>query len=532
MLVIACANVASLLIARGFGRQRELALRAALGAGRARVIRQLVTESLVLGVLGAVGGVAIARVAIALIITASPPDVPRLDRTTLDATVLLFTLGVASFSALLFGLLPAIQATRTDLRAALSGAGKGSTHGHATEAIRRALVAGQVACVVVLLAGVSLLIRSAINIERVPLGFRTDSVVTARVSLPAATYEEPARLTTAFSTLLQRLDESSGIITASLSSQVPLVPGGNGNGLIPEGRPVEPASIIPGRLAVVSSGYFETMGIRLTRGRTFSHADDERSPRVMIVSETLARRAFGDADPVGKRIACCDGTPEQPSFKTVVGVVADVRAGAAREVRNDFYLPLKQAPKDFFTWVQRTMIIAVRTESGEPAASVPAIREAVRSVDPTVAVHGVATMGARLRESTAQHRFNLRLLASLAFVALVVAAVGIYGVIAYFVAGRTREIGVRVALGAKSSAIVGLVLSQALAPLGVGAVAGLAGALAVTRLMRGWLFEVSPTDPIALAATLAVLAVVGIAASVVPSLRAARVHPVNALRVD
>jgi predicted permease len=382
----------------------------------------------------------------------------------------------------------------------------------------------------VLLVGAGLLIRSAVHLQNVHPGFDITGVLSARISLPASSYaghERPAR---AYERIVERLQGAPGVAGAALSSQAPLAGGGGSNGLIPEGRPLNMKSIINSQLQIITPGYFRTMRVPLRSGRAFTADDRRGAPRVMIVSETLARAAWPGEHPVGKRIACCEGAPDQPVWKTVVGVAADVRSrGPAAEPRPEFYLPMDQIPEEAWAWIQRTMTLMVRAEGVSAATLTPALREAVREVDPTLPVYNVATMSERLRQSTAQARFNTLLLSTLGGVGLLLAAVGIYGVIAYFVAQRTREIGVRMALGATGGDVLGLVLRQGMTAVVAGVAVGIPAALLAGRALRTMLFGVGAGDPVTLAAVVAVLLMVALVASGVPARRAVRIQPTEAL---
>jgi predicted permease len=531
VLLIACANVASLLLARGAARGRELAVRTALGAGRSRLVRQMLTESLLLAGLGALAGLAVGWAAVALILKGSPPGVPRLEQVTVGGPVLAFTASLALFTSLVFGLVPALRASRQDVRGDLGAGGRGGVLGGARDRLRRSLVAAEVALCLVLLAAAGLLIRSALKLQDVDPGFDPTGVLSARITLPPSAYpghERPAR---AFERMAERLRQAPGVASAAASSLVPMGGGGGGsNGLIPEGRPLELKGAIDATRYAVTPDYFQTMRIPLRRGRAFTAEDRRGAPRVMIVNETLARTAWPGQDPLGKRIVCCEGTPDNPGWKTVVGVAADVRTrGLGVEVRPEFYLPLDQIPPEAWDWMQRSMTLIARTPDVAPESLTPALRHAVREVDPTVPVFNVATMSSRIHGSTAQARFNTQLLTALGAVGLALAAVGIYGVIAYFVAQRTREIGVRMALGARGRDVVALVLRQALATVAVGIAIGIPAAVLAGRALGTMLFDVGSADPLTLTSVVAVLLVVAFVASGLPARRAVQVQPTEAL---
>jgi predicted permease len=531
VLVIACVNVANLLIARLAARSRELAIRAAIGAGRGRIVRQVLTESLVLAALGGASGLLIAWWAVPILVTSAPTGIPRLETTSLDTTVLLSALGLVFASTLLVGLLPSWQATGgRDLRTDL-GDGKGAGHSSLRPWIRQTLIAAQAALVLIVLAGAALLVRSAINLQQTPVGFDPTGILSARVALPASQYRGPEQVKATFRQLLERVSSSAMIEAAALDSQPPLVGGGGGsNGLIPEGRPDDISSIVQSRSHFVSPDYFKVMRMPLGAGRIFSEQDVRSAPLVMIINETLAREAFGGADPIGKRISCCEGKPGAPSWKIVVGVVADVRGrGPATPPGPEFYLPITQIPDVAWTWVQNTLNVVARSKTGDTAPIAGVIRDAVRNIDPSLPVFRVTTMDEGLRLTMAQARFNTSLMTLLGVTGLVLAALGVYSVIAWLVAQRTREIGVRMALGASSGAVVRDVTIHGLKPVAVGLAIGLAGALATGKLLEGQLFEVGARDPIALASVVALMLVVAGLAAIVPAWRASAIDPARAL---
>jgi len=530
VLLIACGNVASLLLARGATRSRELALRAALGAGRSRVVRQLLTESLLLGAGGAAGGLLLAHAGVAVLTGAGPGDVPRLEQARVEWITLGFAILLGLLSSVVFGLAPAIRAARVDLQGSLKE-GRRSSALAVRDRARSWLVAGEVALALTLLVSAGLLVRNALALQRVDVGFRPQGVLTARVTLPAASYEEPAQLEQAFEQMIDTLRRAPGVAAAGASSQVPMGPGGNFNGLIPEGRPMEIASAIQSRLRMVTPGYFEAMGITLRRGRLFTPDDRRGTPRVMVVSETLAREAWPGQDPIGKRMLCCEGAPDDPRWKTIVGVVTDVRSnGPGAPAGPEFYLPIRQIPPEAWGWTERSLMVAVRAAGGNPEALAPAVRDAVASVDRAVPVYALATMEQRMMQSMAQARFNTLLLTSLGVLGLVLAAVGIYGVIAYFVSQRMQELGVRMALGATARDVLRLVLGQAMRPVAVGLVLGSLSAAASARLLRSQLTGVGHEDPVAFLAGVALLLAAAGIASVLPARRAARVDPARVLQ--
>ena len=528
VLLIACGNVANLLLVRAAGRQREMAIRAALGAGRGRIVRQLLTESAVLAIVGGLAGLALAWFGVRALVASAPAGIPRLEQTRIDPVVLAFALGLALLCSLVFGLAPALRAVRGNVQATLREGGRGM--GTARDALRSALVVAEVTLAFTLLVGAGLLVRSALYLQRVNPGFDPNGVIVGRVALPAATYAEPAHAARTFKQIADRVQAIPGVRAAAVVSQAPLGPGGGSNGLVPEGRPFGPQSAINSRLRIITPGYFATMGVQLQRGRTFTDRDVAGAPRVMIVSQELARQAWPGQDPIGKRIVCCEGSPDDPRWKTVVGVAADVRSrGPTVDVGPEFYLPIDQVPPEAWDWIQRAMAVVVRSNGSDPAVLATPIRAAVREIDPALPVYGVTTMTDALQGSIAQARFNTLLLTLLGGIGLTLAAVGIYGVVAYFVNLRTHEIGVRVALGARPRDVVRLMTWQGARPILIGMAIGIVAAVSTTRLLRNSVYGVSVTDPITMVAVALALGVVGLLATIIPARRATRVDPVRAL---
>ncbi|HTM31046.1 MAG TPA: ABC transporter permease [Vicinamibacterales bacterium] len=529
VLVIACGNAAHLLLARLAARSRELSIRAALGAGRGRIVRQVLAESLVLALLGGIAGVVAAWWALPALIAAAPDGVPRLADASLNGRVLFVAVLLAIASAVIVGVLPSWSATNRNLRQDL-GDGKGTVSGTLVPWLRQALIAAQAAIVVIVLAGAALLIRSAINLQEVPLGFDTTGVLRARVGLQGDRFRSSEAVKNAFASLEARLSASPGVSVSALDSQAPLVGSNGSNGLIPEGRPIDMASIINSRSHFVTPGYFRLLRQPLRAGREFAAADLRSAPLVMIINETLARQAFGTLDPIGRRISCCEGKPGEPSWKIVVGVVGDVRSrGPAQDPLPEFYLPLAQIPEVAWSWINNTLDVMVRAAEGDPIALAGTIRSAVAELDPTLPVYAIRTMDEGLRRSTAQARFNTVLMTLLALTGLILAALGIYSLIAWLVAQRTREIGVRMALGAAPSRVVRQVVAHGLRPFVVGLLSGVAAAMATGRLLQGQLFMVGPRDPATLMVVVAVLLVVAALAALVPARRATRIDPAQAL---
>lgn len=528
ILLIACGNVANLILARLASRSRELALRAAIGAGRGRIVRQVLTESLVMAAAGGAAGVLLAGWALPVLV-ANSPRMQRIDTASIHGPVLAVALVLVLASALIVGILPAWMATRrADLRNELSD-GKG-TSGAVRPWVRQILVAVQAALVLTVLTGAALLLQSAVRLQQVALGFDTSSALVGRVGFIGEAYEQPDRTKAAFLALINHLQSAPGVDSAALDSQPPLVGGGSTNGLIPEGRPLNQDSIVLSESHFITPGYFRTIDIPLLAGRTFTSDDVRGAPLVMIVNETLARRAFGDENPIGRRITCCEGGPDNPAWKTVVGVVADVRSmGPALEPRPQFYIPMAQLPDTAWSWVENTLTMIVRPVSGDLASMAPVMRSAVREVDPSLPVYGVGSFDEALQLSTRAARFNTLMMALLGLTGLVLAALGIYSVMAWLVVQRTREIGLRMALGAPAAAVVRQVTVQGLAPVGIGLVVGLAGARAIGRVIESQLFQVNAGDPLVLGAVMTLMLLAALAATGIPAWRAARIDPARAL---
>jgi predicted permease len=530
VLLIACGNVANLLLARGAARSKELAVRTAIGAGRSRIARQLLTENLVLSCLASLIGLALAWAGIHLLLGAAPTTIPRLAATHIDAVVLAFAVCLTVACSIVFGTVPALRSVRGDVQQALREGGR--TAFAARDRVRTALIVAEVAIALTLLVGGGLLIRSALYLNRVDPGFRIAGTLSARVALrPAQFADGPGNAEQTFARILDELRAQPGVAAAALTSAAPLGPAGNSNGLVPEGRPADISSAIDSRLRLVTPGYLTAMGIPLIAGRDIGTQDVRGGLRVMVVSAALARAAWPNESAVGKRIACCEGGLSDPYWKTVVGVAADVHSGGpTRAIRPEFYLPMAQSPADAWRWINGTMTVVVRAATGEGTSLTPAIRAAVRAVDPTLPVYDVATMDARLRQTMAEARFHLLLLATLGTVGLLLAAAGIYSVIAYFVALRTHEIGVRMALGATPRDVLRLMTLQGLRPVIGGTVAGGIVAMWATRLLRGSLYGVTPTDRTTFATMTLVLLVVATIAILIPARRAAAVDPTTALQ--
>jgi putative ABC transport system permease protein len=533
VLLIACSNVSNMLLARGAGRSRELSTRAALGASRSRIARQLFTESAVLGLSGGGLGVVLALGAVGALVAGSPPGVPRIEQAGLNPAALLFAFGISLVSSLIFGMAPLVRSTRRDLQSGLREGGRTPGLAAGRDGLRMALVAGQIALALLLLVGAGLLIRTAIHLQRVAPGFDPRGVLTARMSLPASGYADNEAVNRTWERMVATLAQSPGVQSAAASSQLPMGPGGNSNGLIAEAATIDVTKAVDALLRLTTPDYLKVMRIPLVRGRGFGAQDVRGARRVMIVSQELARRLWPGQDPIGKRVACCEGSASDPMWKTVIGVAGDVRSrGLGRDVYPEFYLPLAQSPAEVWDWLQRTMAVAARSAGGDAAALSGAIRVAAREATPGVPLYDVSSMEERLGGSLAQDRFNTLLLSALGTIGLLLAWVGIYGVISYFVAQRAPEFGVRMALGATARDIVELTVRQSLLPVALGLAGGILAAMAASRVLASALHGVGPRDPATFAAVVVILAVAAALASYVPARRAAKVDPMTALRND
>ena len=532
VLLIACANVANLLLARGAARAKELAVRMALGASRGRIVRQLLTESAVLGLASAALGLAFAYGSMNVLVGAAPAGIPRLGDTRVDLAVLAFAVTAALASSAVFGLVPALRASKRDVQSTLREGGRGA--GVPRDRVRQGLVVAEVALACTLLAGAGLLVRSALYLQQVKPGFDPRGAVTARVALAALQYQDPVRALQAFHALNERLATLPGVEAASLASTAPLVGGDFTHGITVEGQP--PTDLehhIQAASRFTVPGYLATVRIPLVRGRDFTPADVAGAQRVAIVSEAFARRAWPNTDPIGKRFTCCDGRGDDPRWKTVVGVAGDVRSdGPTAGLHPEFYIPLDQMPVEAWDWTGRSMTVVARVDranDAREAATMSAIRAAVRAVDPGIPVYRMRPMRDLVRGATAEARFNALLLGLLGAVGLVLAMAGIYGVVAYVVAQRTMEIGIRLALGSSPGNVVRLLALQGARPILLGIALGTALAFIAVRLVRTAVYGVSLTDPTALAGAAVVLFLAGMAAVLVPARRAARVDPAHTI---
>ncbi len=518
VLLIACANVASLTLSRALGRSREIAVRTAIGAPRSSLIRQLLTESLLLALVGGALGAQLSAWGTRLIASMAQGNLPRAQDIRTDGVVLLFTAAVSIFAGVLFGLAPALQISRPDLVSALRSEGRGSTSGRRRNWMRNLLVVSQVALSVLLVVGAGLLLRNFMQLRSAGAGFDPHNVLTLNIALPPARYDKPRQILF-FDDLLRRVRAVPGVKAAVMDSALPLNPS-RFSPALPEGQPEVPLPQRPlFNIQTMTAGYVETTRIPLLRGREFTERDGAADPKVIMVNEAAARRYWPNQNPIGKHILL--GRMPQPI--EIVGVLADVRnINLAADTQPEIYLPYAQLPTS-------SMNLVVRT-SGDPHNLVNAIQAQVFEADRDQPVTAVRTMDEILEDGAAQPRFTTSLLGGLSLTALILAIVGIYGVIAYSVAERTQEMGIRLALGAARGDIFRLVLRQGLALASVGIVIGLAAALALTRLMESLLYRVSVTDPLTFGGGAVLFTLVALLASYVPARRATKVDPVVALR--
>lgn len=521
VLLIACANVANLMLARSLGRHREIALRVAIGAGRARIIRQLLTESLMLSVIGAIGGVLLAIAAVTGLVGFAPVSLPRLDRISVDGRVLIFTMIVALVTGLLCGLAPAFKGWSIDLQGSLSIDSRASIGG--SSRARATLVVLDLALAVVLLAGAGLMLRSVASLLRVDPGFNAERVLTLQLSLVGTAYAEDSAVLTFQDRLLERVRALPGAESAALAGQVPFGKNYDTWGFhINGGMKPNPADDPQVQRYAVTSDYFRVMNIPILAGRTIMASDSTTSQPVMVIAATTARSLWPGGNAIGAQVRI--GDHAHGPWRTVVGIVGDVHhEDLTAPVEAAMYTPQSQNTDSF-------LVLTVKTASTDPSTLVPAIRGIMRELDPAVPIYDVATMTERLEQAAAPRLFVMRLLAAFAGVALLLAAIGLYGVVSYTVAQRTREVGLRVALGARPADIRRLVLSGGFALVGAGLAIGVAAALASTPFLGALVFGISRTDPATFAAAAVILTCVAVVAHWVPLRRALAVDPTIALR--
>lgn len=532
VLLIACADTASLILTRALSRQREMAVRAALGAGRGRIVRQLFVESSVLALLGGAVGLLLAGWMSRILASLAPATLPRLHEIAVDWRILLFSASVALLTAIICSLLPAFELSRGDSVQALKEGGRPGTSGRSHRRAFTTLVTAQIALAIVLLVAGGLLVRSFARLVSVDPGFRPEQTLTMETSLPVAVYPTGADVRAFYTRLIERIDGQPGIVAAGASTDLPLRVRDR-RAFALENEVAAARELYAVAHEWVVGRYFEALGIPLKRGRPFSAQDHAASEPVAIINETMARWFWGDDDPVGHRLAW-GGRDNHGPWMRIVGVVGDVKQGPLdSETVPQAYTPWLQAADSMLAenvvGMLRSMRLVVRTE-GEPSALASTLRQQVRSVDPALAATNVFTMEEIIRTSTATERFNVMLIGLFGVLALLLAAIGIAGVLAMSISRRSHELGVRLALGAQRQALVAMVLREGLLLAGLGLAAGLPVALMLSRVMSTLLFEVNPRDPLTFLSVSALLVAVALAACCMPAWRATRIEPVVALR--
>ncbi len=525
VMLIACANVANLLLARAAGRRKEIAVRVAMGAGRWRMVRQLLTESVVLALTGGIVGVFLATFTIDLLGALSPANMnmPRIDEVGIDVTVLGFTAILALATGVIFGLAPALTSSRPDLTNTLKESARGSTGGGGR--VRGSLVVAEVALALVLLIGAGLLIKSFWRLTSASPGFNPDNVLTAQVVLTGSSYPDEDARRAFYHTLLERAQSLPGVRTAGIINPLPVSFTGWQAQFMIEGRPRPRSGEFPStEWMQISPGYFQTMEIPLLRGRAFTEFDRHDTQKVVIIDEAFAGRHFPNEDPIGHQLAF--GDPDNPMWREITGVVGHIKLkGVAEEAGIEMYMPYEQA-----SYAPLTMIL--RTGGGDPQGVLANLRDEMQAIDPDLPLYNIRMMDELLENTVSVHRTATVLLTVFAVLALVLAAVGIYGVTSYTVSQRTHEIGIRIALGAQQTNVLGLVIRQGMTLVLAGLAIGVAASFGMTRLMGSLLFGVEPTDPVTFGIIPFILAMVALAASTIPARRASRLDPLTALRYE
>jgi putative ABC transport system permease protein len=529
LLLIACANVANLLLARAEARQREIAVRSALGAGSWRVLRQMLTESLVLSIISAIVGLLFAYVGVTFLAWWNPASIPRVAGVSLDGRVLLFTAAVALLTSMIFSLVPALRTLRKDLTDSLKDGGQNASTGGARQRFRNVLVVTEMALAVVLLVGAGLTLRSLWSLQRVPLGFEPSGVLTMRVALPTASYPQPEQVVQFFARLNDQIRQLPGVRAAGAARALPLASTIGDFGLRVDGYVPPQGSGAKGDWQVVTDGYLDAMGERVVSGRAIAPSDTSDSQLVALVNEEMVRRYWQGRDPIGGRMRI-GGSAERP-WVTVVGVVADVKHnGITGVVKEKFYVPHTQWHKSIGNPI-RAMTLVIRTDI-DAAHLTSQVRQTIKALDPNLPIAEVRTMNDVVGANLSTPRFTGILLTAFAALALTLSAIGIYGVLSYLVSRRTREIGIRVAIGAGRRDVIRLIMRSGLLLAVTGVLMGLALAAWTAQFLRGMLHGVSPLDPATFAAVAFVLTIIAAIASLVPAWRATRVDPVIALKAQ
>ena len=523
VLLIACANVAGLLLVKAAARSREIAVRAALGAGRWQIIRQLLTESLLLACGGGVAGVLLGYWLVDLLKRLAPAGTPRLEEVSINSGVMLFSVGVSVLTGLLCGLVPAWQGSKADLNQMLRDAGAGNKGTAGSGRLRSGLVVAEIALALLLLIGAGLLLRSFVRLQNVDPGFQAANVLTARLSLPPNAYPNRPQVTAFHQQLQERLRALPGVQSVAYSTSVPMTGVDTDTGFVIEGRPAPPPDKQPSAwFSVVSPDYFSTLNIVLKQGRVFAATDHETAPGVVVIGETMARRYWPNENPVGKRLNFGGNTP---NWREIIGVVADVRHfGLSTDARPTLYFSAQQLSRS-------TTNIVLRAQ-GDPLSYGAALRREVQALDKNLALSGIQPLAELVADTIATPRLLMLLFSGFAVVALVLAALGIYGVMAYLVLQRTPEIGLRMALGAQGRDVLQLIIGQGMKLALVGLALGLVASMALTRLMKSLLFGVSATDPLTFGLVTILLLTMTLLACWIPARRATQLDPLNALRYE
>ena len=530
LLLMACANVANLLLARAEGRQREISVRAALGAGKGRLARQLLTESFVLAAAGGALGLALAWIGIRVIVARAAAGLPALAPIRIDSDMLLFAAALSGVTTLLFGLAPALRTLGLNLSESLRDGAGGASAGWRRQKLRGMLAAAQMGLAVLLLLGAGLMLRSLEALMNIDLGFDARQVLTAQLRPPEASYEKPGQVVALYRTILERVRAITGVRAAGIVRSLPLAASIGDWGLSVEGYVPPPGDNAKGDWQVISEGALEALGEHIVRGRAIASTDTANALPVALVNETMARMYWRNADPIGKRIRMGSNNPKRP-WMTVVGVVKNVRHnGVTAAIKGKFYVPYAQFPSST-GFAARNVTLVVRS-NGQPLALLGPIRAEVARLDANLPIANVRTMTDVVKASLATPRLTGLLLSTFAGLALFLAAVGVSGVLAYLVNRMRREIGIRMALGASRANVLGLVVGRGMAFAGAGIAAGVLTALLLTRVMSGLIYGVGPRDPLTFAAATFVLLAIAAAACVVPGLRATRFDPLEALRSE
>jgi putative ABC transport system permease protein len=526
VLLIACANVANLLLTLAVSRQREIAIRSVLGAGRWRTIRQLLMESLVMSFIGGVFGILLALWGTDLLTSFGPESLPRLNEIRVDGRVIAFTFGISILTGLIFGIVPALQTSKLNLNESLKESSNKMTEGRNRLRFRGSLVASQIALALVLLVGTGLLFKSLFKLQQVDTGINPKNVLSLRISLPQSKYREPQKQRAFFDRLISQTQELPNVESTGIVNFLPLSGSGSQRNISVEGKPENPVNA---ETRISNPDYFKAIGIELLQGRLYDEHDRENTTYVTVVNETFTRVFFPEEDPMGKRVKM--GGADSPfRWLTIIGIIKDVKhRGLDVEARPEMYIPYLQPPLP--NWNVQSMFLAVRT-GDEPQNLIPFLRNAVQEIDKEQPIYNISTMQGLLAKSTASRRFNLMLIGSFSALALLLATIGIYGVMSFTVTQRTQEIGIRVALGAQSRDVTMMVIKQGITFVLIGVAAGIGASFALTRLIENLLFKVSTTDIMTFSVVSIFLTGVALLACFVPARRAAKTDPMVALRYE